>query len=231
MDYSYALLALGFGYLIGSIPFGLVLCKMAGLGDIRKIGSGNIGATNVLRTGNKPLAAATLILDIGKGAIAVLLTILFFSKSCEFIHCITDPCPCVRYPFPVILMAMLAGFGALLGHCYPIWLKFKGGKGVATTLGTLIAISPIVGLITCILWLITALIFRISSLSALVAVGLSPFIATAFSSSIYLSNYLPYFCAAIAFLVFIKHRENIKRIIKGEEPRINLNKKNLAKKK
>ena len=125
------------GYLLGSIPFGLVLCKIFGLGDIRNIGSGNIGATNVLRTGNKPLALATLLLDSGKGAIAVLIINYFFGFNA----------------------AMLAGFFALIGHCYPIWLKFKGGKGVATTLGTLLALAWPIGLAACVLWLISCLLY------------------------------------------------------------------------
>ena len=183
-----------FGYLLGSVPFGLVLAKMAGYGDIRKIGSGNIGATNVLRTGNKSLALATLLLDSGKGAIAVFIVLSVFNFNA----------------------AMLAGFAALLGHCYPVWLKFKGGKGVATTLGTLIALSPYVGLAACAIWLTTALIFRISSLSALVAVGFTPLIAHYLVGDPNLSG----LCAAIATLVWVKHRDNIKRIMNGEEPKI-----------
>ena len=183
-----------FGYLLGSIPFGLVLCKIFGLGDIRDIGSGNIGATNVLRTGNKPLALATLLLDSGKGAIVVLIINHFFGFNA----------------------AMLAGFFALIGHCYPIWLKFKGGKGVATTLGTLLALAWPVGLTACGIWLISALIFRISSLSALIAVGLTPIIA----HLIYDNPNLSFVCALIAALVYIKHRENIKRIFAGTEPKI-----------
>lgn len=183
-----------FGYLLGSVPFGLVITKAAGLGDIRKIGSGNIGATNVLRTGRKDLAAATLILDSGKGAIAVIIMGLIFDYNA----------------------AMLAGFFALVGHCYPIWLNFKGGKGVATTLGTLLALSPLVGFITCMIWLVTALLSRISSLSALIAVGLSPLMAHILTGNANLSG----LCALIAALVYLKHRENIKRIFKGLEPKI-----------
>lgn len=188
-----------FGYLLGSIPFGLVLCRMAGLGDIRKIGSGNIGATNVLRTGNKPLALATLLLDSGKGAIAVLLIHYFFDFNA----------------------AMLAGFFALIGHCYPVWLGFKGGKGVATTLGTFLALTPVLGLAVCVLWLAGALLFRISSLAALIAVGLSPLIAHLMFHDPNLSG----FCAAVATLVYVKHRENIKRIFAGTEPKIGAKKK------
>lgn len=194
----YPLAAL-FGYLLGSIPFGLALCQIFGYGDIRLIGSGNIGATNVLRTGNKPLALATLILDSGKGAIAVLLALYFADFN----------------------VAMIAGFSALIGHCYPVWLKFKGGKGVATTLGTLLALSPILGGIACAIWFIMALIFRVSSVAALVAIGMMPIIA----HYLYADPNLSGLCAAIAALVYLKHRENIKRLFKGEEPRIGKKKK------
>jgi glycerol-3-phosphate acyltransferase PlsY len=194
----YALSFIG-GYLLGSIPFGLVLCRIAGYGDIRNIGSGNIGATNVLRTGNKPLAMATLLLDSGKGAIAVIIAYMLIDFNA----------------------AMLAGFAALLGHCYPVWLKFKGGKGVATTLGTLLALQPLLGGIACGLWFLMALIFRISSLSALIAIGLTPIIA----HYLYNDPNLSGFCAAITALVYLKHRENIKRIFKGEEPKIGQKKK------
>lgn len=192
------LLACIFGYLLGSVPFGLVITRAAGLGDIRKIGSGNIGATNVLRTGRKDLALATLLLDTGKGAIAVIIMWLIFDYNA----------------------AMLAGFFALIGHCYPVWLDFKGGKGVATTLGTLLALSPFVGFVTCIIWLATALLSRISSLSALVAVGLSPLMAHFLTGNSNLSG----LCAMIAALVYLKHRENIKRIFTGQEPKIGKNK-------
>ena len=140
------------GYLVGSIPFGLVLTKLAGLGDVRKIGSGNIGATNVLRTGNKGLALATLLLDGGKGALVVILANIFLTQD----------------------YAVLAGGGAFLGHLYPIWLKFKGGKGVATFIGVMLAISWPAGLGVALTWLIVALVFRISSLSALVCAALAP---------------------------------------------------------
>lgn len=202
------------GYLIGSVPFGLVLTKFAGLGDIRAIGSGNIGATNVLRTGNKKLALATLILDGAKGAVAVMLArwMLTFDAT------------------------MIAGVAAVIGHIFPVWLKFKGGKGVATTLGTLIALLPSLGLSACMLWLITAFFTRISSLSALVAIGLSPFIAwvltrdfssnytEADGSQVFLLNHhlnwMPLVCAVLAVIVFYKHKENIQRILKNTEPKI-----------
>jgi glycerol-3-phosphate acyltransferase PlsY len=180
------------GYLLGSIPFGLVLTKVAGLGDIRQIGSGNIGATNVLRTGNKPLAAATLLLDGGKGAVAALIAAHF------------SP-----------LLAVIAGGAALLGHLFPVWLGFKGGKGVATTFGTLLAINWMVGIAACLTWLAMAFGFRISSLSALVAVALSPFYAYALGDWPQVI-----FAAFAAILVWIRHRENIARLLAGTEPRI-----------
>ena len=184
-----------FGYLLGSIPFGLVLCKIFGLGDIREIGSKSIGATNVLRTGNKSLALATLLLDSGKGAIAVLITASILSD---------------------FNASMIAGLFALIGHCHPIWLKFKGGKGVATAAGTLLALVWPLGLSACAIWLLSALIFRISSLSALITAGLTPLIA----HYMYDNSNLSGFCAMMATLIYIKHRPNIKRIIAGEEPKI-----------
>jgi len=193
------LAGLACGYLLGSVPFGLVLTRMAGLGDIRSIGSGNIGATNVLRTGRKGLALATLLLDGGKGAIAVLL-----------VRALTESEPA----------AALTAAGAILGHSFPVWLGFKGGKGVATTLGTLLALAWPAGLLTCLTWLAMAAVFRISSLSALVAVALGPVYAWA----------LGYPEAAtvgalIAVLVWVRHEANIRRLLKGEEPRIGSGKK------
>ena len=207
--WPYYLAAIVGGYALGSIPFGLVLTRAAGLGDIRKIGSGNIGATNVLRTGNKGLALATLLLDGGKGAAAVLLVRWFWGPDA----------------------AILAGAGAMLGHLFPVWLGFKGGKGVATTLGTLLAADFPVGLAACATWLAIAFVFRYSSLAALIAVAAAPLYAW----------YLPLlwapgeesvgdarmavFAAFLAVLVWIKHRANIRRLLAGDEPKIGKSKK------
>ncbi|MEO3435239.1 glycerol-3-phosphate 1-O-acyltransferase PlsY [Inquilinus sp. CAU 1745] len=190
------------GYLLGSIPFGLVLARMAGYGDIRKIGSGNIGATNVLRTGNRPLALATLLLDSAKGAIAVLIAAQFGPTT-----------------------AVLAGGAAMVGHVFPVWLGFKGGKGVATALGTLLAIAPAVGALACLTWLVVALIFRISSLAALVAIVAAPAYAYLLSGFPVAGAYWADpqragLAAFIAILVVIRHHANIRRLLRGEEPRI-----------
>lgn len=188
-----SLIAAAGGYLLGSIPFGLVLTKLAGLGDIRSIGSGNIGATNVLRTGNKKLAAATLLLDGGKGAAAVLLAGAFAGETA----------------------ALAAAAGAMLGHSFPVWLGFKGGKGVATALGILLAAAWPVGLAVALVWLVTAYVFRISSLAALVAAGMAPLIAWALAGGA-----LALAALFIALLIFWRHQANIRRLLKGEEPRI-----------
>jgi len=187
-----SLLTLIFGYLLGSIPFGLLLTRAAGLGDVRSIGSGNIGATNVLRTGNKGLAAATLLLDVLKGTAAVLIAGT------------VDP---DAYP--------AAALGAFLGHLYPVWLGFKGGKGVATYLGVLIGVAWKAALIFAIVWIAVAVITRQSSAAALTAVVAVPL-------SLYLLG-LP--AAAVLFalmsvIVWVKHRANIKRLLAGTEPRI-----------
>jgi glycerol-3-phosphate acyltransferase PlsY len=180
-------------YLLGSVPFGLVMARVFGLGDIRQIGSGNIGATNVLRTGNKPAAALTLLLDAGKGGIAVLVARYVLAEDA----------------------AQLAGFAAFLGHCFPIFLGFKGGKGVATFLGTLLALFWPAGIAACLTWALVAGIFRISSLSALVAAALSPVWVSVLgmpSAGVV--------TALLAALIFMRHDANIKRLIAGEEPRI-----------
>lgn len=182
-----------FGYLLGSIPFGLVIARALGLGDLRAIGSGNIGATNVLRTGNKPAALATLLMDSGKGAIAVLIARHFGGDGA----------------------AMLAGGAAFLGHCFPVWLGFRGGKGVATFLGTLLALYWPLGLCACGVWLLTAVVARISSLSALLAAALSPVFAWAMGRGDLITVSL--FMAA---LIFVRHRPNIARLLEGTEPRI-----------
>lgn len=191
------------GYLLGSVPFGLVLARLAGYGDIRTIGSGNIGATNVLRTGNKPLAAAVLILDSGKGALAVLATRAILGPD----------------------LGLVAGVGAMLGHCFPVWLRFKGGKGVATALGTLLAGAFWLGLLACATWLLVAKLTRISSLAALCAVIAAPVWGLLLSQrevlgGDYASPQLVEFAVLIAVLVTYRHHANIKRLIKGTEPRI-----------
>lgn len=180
------------GYLLGTIPFGLVLTRLAGLGDVRAIGSGNIGATNVLRTGNKGLAAATLLLDGGKGAVAVLV----------FAHWGPDP-------------ALLAGLFAVVGHNFPVWLKFKGGKGVATTLGTLLAFSWPVGGAMCLTWLAIALASRYSSLAALVALAAGPGFAFWFAD-----HRAVVLAALLGLLGIARHHANIRRLLSGQEPRI-----------
>ncbi len=200
------------GYLLGSIPFGLLFTKWAGMGDIRGIGSGNIGATNVLRTGNKAVAAATLVCDSGKGALAVLIA------DGTIPHLLTG-----SYPWGGEAMAALAGIAAFAGHCFPVWLKFKGGKGVATFLGTLLALNFPVGLAACGTWLVTAALSRMSSLSSLAAAALTPLY-------LWLDNRFLLVGAAIllAAMIFWTHRANIARILKGEEPRIGASKKNGA---
>ena len=182
------------GYVLGSTPFGLLLARATGQGDIRKIGSGNIGATNVLRTGRKDIALATLILDAGKAAIAALIAGHFM---------------------PDTPANLIAGGAALLGHCFPFWLKFKGGKGVATFLGVMLATAWPVGLIACGTWLLTAIISRISSLSALVAAVVAPIAAL-------LLGYtgVAIMAGLLAVLIFIRHRENIGRILSGTESKI-----------
>ena len=186
------IIALAFGYLLGSIPFGLLITRAAGLGDVRKIGSGNIGATNVLRTGNKKLAALTLLLDALKGAVAVLIASRWGLEP-----------------------GIAAGLGAFLGHLFPAWLGFKGGKGVATYLGVLIAFAWLGALAFAVAWLAVAFLSRYSSLAALVAAVVSPV-------ALYLLG-LPAYAAAVAAmsaLVFIKHRANISRLLAGTESKI-----------
>lgn len=185
-------IALAFGYLLGSVPFGLLLTRAAGLGDVRQIGSGNIGATNVLRTGNKGLAALTLTLDALKGTAAVLIAANWGSDA-----------------------ALFAGVGAFLGHIFPIWLRFKGGKGVATYLGILAAFSWKAALVFAATWLAVAFLSRYSSLAALVATAVSPLV-------LYIVG-LPDFALALlalTALVYIKHAANITRLVSGKESKI-----------
>ena len=180
-------------YLLGSIPFGIVITRALGLGDLRKIGSGNIGATNVLRTGNKPAALATLLLDAGKGGIAVLIARALVGSDA----------------------AQVAALFSFLVHLFPVWLGFKGGKGVATFLGTLLALAWPVGLAACATWAATAAISRISSLSALVAAALSPVWLVVFGSP-----QMSILAIALAALIYQRHGANIARIRAGTEPKI-----------
>jgi glycerol-3-phosphate acyltransferase PlsY len=184
------------GYLLGSIPFGLVLTRLAGLGDVRKIGSGSIGATNVLRTGNKVVAALTLACDVGKGVAAALIGASWGAE------------------------AMLAASGAVVvGHLFPVWLGFRGGKGVATAIGVLIVIAWPVALVAALIWLATAILFRYSSLAALVGAA-----AAAAYAGFVVDAERAVLIAAIALVVIAKHHENIRRLIAGTESRISFTK-------
>jgi glycerol-3-phosphate acyltransferase PlsY len=193
------------GYLLGSIPFGLLITRAAGLGDVRKIGSGNIGATNVLRTGRRELAALTLVLDALKGAVAVLIA---------------------RYLWPGDAM-FIAAIAVFLGHCFPVWLRFKGGKGVATMIGVLLGLAWPVGLAFCAVWLIIALAQRMSSLSALTAAVTAP----VFAYVAWLMGWAPdgiklaATAAVLAALLIYNHRTNIGRLLSGTEPKIGSEKK------
>lgn len=197
-DAPYYLAAILLGYGLGSIPFGLILTRLGGMGDIRSIGSGNIGATNVLRTGRKDLAALTLLLDGGKGAAAALLAKMYG---------------------PDLMVA--AGFAAFIGHLFPVWLKFKGGKGVATYLGVLFGAAWPIAVFACLVWLATALISRYSSLSALLAALLAPVFAWYF-----ISPQIAELAAAMAVLIYVRHHANIARLLKGQEPKIGKKKTN-----
>jgi glycerol-3-phosphate acyltransferase PlsY len=188
-----ALIGLALGYLLGSIPFGLFFTHASGAGDVRKIGSGNIGATNVLRTGKKWAAVATLLCDGAKGAAAVLLARHFLAPGAE----------------------VFAGLGAVLGHLFPAWLKFKGGKGVATFLGVCLALYWPVGLLVAATWFGAALVWRISSLSALIAIALSSAYFLLFHRETYAALAL-----LLSLLIYFMHRDNIRRLMRGEEPRI-----------
>ncbi len=191
--WPYFVVATAAAYLIGSIPFGLVLTRLAGFGDVRNIGSGNIGATNVLRTGNKPLAAATLLLDGGKGAVAVTIGSVYWGPD----------------------IAIVAAFGALIGHLFPVWLLFRGGKGAAIGLGILLALAWPVGIAACLTWLAVACVFRYSSLAALVAFATSPAFAWWLADPQTME-----FAAFMAVVIWLKHIGNIRRLVRGEETRI-----------
>ena len=214
--------ALAFGYLLGSIPFGLLLTRAAGLGDVRKIGSGNIGATNVLRTGNKALAAATLLLDALKGTMAAIVAGAAAPALAAWAHggtVLSGSFLTLAYALPVI-----AGTGAFLGHVFPVWLGFKGGKGGATFIGTLVGVAWPLALVFCGVWLIVAFFARLSSLATLVAtvvvtglatlggnrIGLPPEIMLALRPAM----------AVMSIILIFKHRGNIQRLLAGEEPRI-----------
>ncbi len=185
-------IALAFGYLLGSIPFGLILTRLAGLGDVRSIGSGNIGATNVLRTGRKGLAATTLLLDMLKGTAAALIAGRWGPEFAAF-----------------------AGLGAFLGHIFPVWLRFKGGKGVATFIGVLFALSWQAGLAFAAIWLASAILTKYSSLSALLATAASPLVLWLTGNSAFAMFFI-----VMGVILFIKHRANIQRLMAGTEPRI-----------
>ena len=196
------LISLLFGYLLGSAPFGLILCYLAGYGDIRKSGSGNIGTTNVLRvTKRKDLTLLTLILDAGKAGFAALIARAISGNS--------D-------------IALIAGVGGVLGHNFPIWLNFKGGKGVASTLGMMLATFPLVGVLSCLTWVFMAIAFKYSSLSALTALALAPFYAFILGGNDASSYVFAY--AFLAILSMIRHKANIQRLINKTETKINFKK-------
>ncbi|GBR01862.1 glycerol-3-phosphate 1-O-acyltransferase PlsY [Acetobacter oeni] len=189
-------------YLLGSIPFGLVLTALSGGGDIRRIGSGNIGATNVLRSGRKDLAAATLALDALKGIVAVMVAWIM--------------CP----PELADRATATAAIFAVIGHCFPVWLGFRGGKGVATGLGVVFAMSPLAGAACCLIWFLGAKITRISSAGALLAFSAMPFILFFQYGHSFTDSAKPLAGVLIALVIFLRHRENIVRLLSGREPRI-----------
>jgi glycerol-3-phosphate acyltransferase PlsY len=197
------LLAFAFAYVLGSIPFGLLLTKAAGLGDVREIGSGNIGATNVLRTGNKKLAALTLLLDGLKGFLAVAMVRQFFP--------VNDPALLFAEAGPVPAAAL----GVVLGHCFPVWLKFKGGKGVATHAGVSFGLAWPIGLAYALVWIGLLAAMRISSLA-----GMSAVVAAAIGAALFgYTQFVPVLMAIAAIILWL-HRENIGRLTRGEEPRV-----------
>lgn len=211
MTMVFILSALG-GYLLGSIPFGLVLTRLAGFGDIRKIGSGNIGATNVLRTGRKDLALLTVILDASKAGIAALIAASFVSaQPVFFLGFLTQA---------NIVASLIAGSCGVIGHNFPVWLKFKGGKGVASAFGFFLFTNPVVAGYAGLTWLLMAVITHYSSLSAITAAALVPLYAYFYSEPVYAIFY-----SAIALLVLIRHHSNIIRLIRGQESKISFKKK------
>lgn len=200
------------GYLLGSVPFGLVVTRLAGLGDIRKIGSGNIGATNVLRTGRKDLALLTVLLDASKAGFAAWLALRFVPAEDMFFAGI--------FTSTNLVAALYAGTAAIIGHNFPVWLKFKGGKGVASTFGFILVINPAIALMALATWLVFAFLFRYSSLAALAAAVLTPLYAYFYAGEVE-----SVFFTAVALLVVVRHHANIRRLIKGEESKISFGKK------
>lgn len=202
--WPYLAAALAFGYACGSIPFGLLLTRFAGLGDIRAVGSGSIGATNVLRTGRKGLAALTLIFDCAKGLIPVLLAHRFAGPDA----------------------ALMAGYGAMLGHVFPVWLGFRGGKGVATGLGVILALDWRIGVACGVIWILVAVAFRRSSLASLLSAAAAPLLALGLpllwapGAEALGDRQLATFVAIIAGLIWIKHHSNLRRLLNGTEPKI-----------
>lgn len=209
-ELSFALWGIG-GYLLGSIPFGLVLCYLAGYGDIRKIGSGNIGATNVLRTGNKWLALLTLVLDASKAGIIAASALKFMPTEDISLFGFTTQAN--------VLAAMIAGSAAIIGHNFPVWLKFKGGKGVASAFGFILVTQPVIALSAFGIWLLMAFAFRYSSLSAITAAVAVPVITFFYAAPVYTLFY-----TALVILVLIRHHANISRLLKGEESKIKFKK-------
>ncbi len=200
------------GYILGSIPFGLVLCWLAGYGDIRKIGSGNIGATNVLRTGSKSLALLTILLDASKAGIAAYAAFRIVPEK-PFVFC-------DRMTTTNTMASLIAGTMGIIGHNFPVWLKFKGGKGVASTFGFILATNPLLALLALATWLIMAFATRYSSLSAITAAIFVPVYAFFIAPPVY-----SIFYGGIALLVLVRHHANIGRLLKGTESKINLKKK------
>lgn len=199
------------GYLLGSIPFGLVLCYLAGYGDIRKIGSGNIGATNVLRTGNKWLALLTVILDASKAGLIAWLAFRFVTPHPIMVFGIAT--------YTNVAAELLAGSLAIIGHNFPIWLKFKGGKGVASAFGFILVTQPLIALSLLLIWIVTACIFKYSSLAAIVAALSLPLITFFYAEPMYSIVY-----TALVVLVLVRHHANIRRLINGEESKIHFKK-------